>query len=812
MNGIIGKNWKPGSYDRRNFAGDLMQYKYVHRGFRIARSEFAALFEDEECARLAAAGKIPAEQYRAYILEGCRYFFVCPELLEGTNEDVFRSALSLRTKYFGTELFMKAYEKKGEPHRIDGIRQWKIWDRFEDRPVRILYLSEPEFAPDFEETVKTSLRAGKKLYVLAAAEEDGALPTERTLRGILGTTVDQAVILKARDLHGSMDFSRFEIPEELQDAILHGKTVLLGYGEDALMSARNLWVPAFITVRPKGLYTRAVTGLFSLDRTSFIYVPEEFDIFPYVPVIRRTELHYNLLAALAGKYGEEFYAMLQPETAGEGPYSGPRAYSDVSGSRAKALERLRKWEPEMFFNIYEDHVPPVSARGFCWTEGGFEKAREQFLQKKLNALPGIRPLHACFQKRDPASKGRLLDPEPREIDWEVSEPQHQVVVDGVVIDPALPIRFQIEGTETVSPREALFGHHADGRAILSNFAFFFTEKLRTLYNMQRMDRPAEMLQTAAGYVDYFRYTDAEGKRHESFPLYRKLCLGRKPDGRFSVFSFELCGGTVVLSDMPVRFSKEDVNPSVPGDTAVYTPLISEGEEGDILGYRKVVGEGRLNLIFIGEKLTAVIRGGVLMPPVGVVLSLTGELAKAVGSLLEKTPLKELPVSIHLVPPEGFAVEEWEDLQEIYGGGLGLLYEGREMTEENSLALLGEQGWTCPLSAQSQESDLIRRMKHPRTATGVTEDSRLVILVFSGRSNVSEGADYLEMLEAARLLVPDLKALINWDGGGSSVLGLIEGEASTETNPCAPSDDSLAGMARPISSSILVEIPPAQLTH
>ena len=123
---MIGKNWKAGSYDRRSFAGDLMQYKYVHRGFRIARSEFAALFEDEVCARLAALGRIPAEQYRAYILEGCRYFFVCPELLSGTNEDVFRSALALRTRHFGTALFKEAYSEKGEPHTIDGIDQRKI--------------------------------------------------------------------------------------------------------------------------------------------------------------------------------------------------------------------------------------------------------------------------------------------------------------------------------------------------------------------------------------------------------------------------------------------------------------------------------------------------------------------------------------------------------------------------------------------------------------------------------------------------------------------------------------------------------------
>ena len=59
LSGIIGKNWRPGSYDRKCFSGDLMQFKYTHRGIHIARSEVTALYEDEEAERLLAAGRIP---------------------------------------------------------------------------------------------------------------------------------------------------------------------------------------------------------------------------------------------------------------------------------------------------------------------------------------------------------------------------------------------------------------------------------------------------------------------------------------------------------------------------------------------------------------------------------------------------------------------------------------------------------------------------------------------------------------------------------------------------------------------------------
>lgn len=805
MNGIIGKNWRPGSYDRTCFSGDLMQFKYTHRGIRIARNEVAALYEDEEAERLTAAGRIPKDRYQAYIMEGCRYFFVCPELLQGTNEEVYGSAVSLRNRHFGPKLFSEAYRMPHKTHRIDGIDQSDFLRKMSGRPVRLFYLSEAEFTEDFKEDLQEALLSGKKVFILVSEREDGVLPTGELLREILGDS--RPVVIPVPDLSGSMNYSKVPVPAELEKAISDGEAILLGYGEDALMSARNLALPAFVKTCPHGLYTRAVTGLFSLERTSLVYVPAGFDILPYVPVIRRTELHYNLLAALSRKYGEEIYRMLQPESLGEGVYSGPRAVMTRSDGREEMLARLRKWEPELFFNIYDDHVPPIPAGGFQWTSGSFEKAREQFLTEKLRAIPGIRCLHACFRKND--SGKPLLDPAPAEIDWEAETTARQLIVDGIVADPSLDIEFRIEGTGQRSPREEAMAHPENGTAILSNFAFFFTEKLRTLYNLHRMKRPGEIQKAPSGYVDYYRFTDSERKRHESFPLYRKLCLGRKEDGSFRVFPFELRGGCVTLSrkngeQFSIPFTKEEVNPQTPGETAVFTPLISEGDMADFLGYEKEVGAGRLNLILIGETLCAAVDGGVLQPPHGVVLSLSGSRRESLRSLFPD--LSGTALSIRLDPPEGFSTEEWDAFREVFGGGLGLLYNGMEMNEANSLELLSEQGWTCPLSAQTQESNLVSRMRHPRTATGVTRDGRLVILVFSGRSKVSEGADYLEMLEAARLLVPDLQALINWDGGGSSVLGLLEGEAFTEINLCAPSDDSLAGMVRPISSEILVRIP------
>ena len=73
--------------------------------------------------------------------------------------------------------------------------------------------------------------------------------------------------------------------------------------------------------------------------------------------------------------------------------------------------------------------------------------------------------------------------------------------------------------------------------------------------------------------------------------------------------------------------------------------------------------------------------------------------------------------------------------------------------------LEEEGWMSPLSRQTQESALHVPQRHPRTAIGTTEQGDLVILVYSGRTKRSGGADYAQMLSVARKLYPELRQLM-----------------------------------------------------
>lgn len=122
-----------------------------------------------------------------------------------------------------------------------------------------------------------------------------------------------------------------------------------------------------------------------------------------------------------------------------------------------------------------------------------------------------------------------------------------------------------------------------------------------------------------------------------------------------------------------------------------------------------------------------------------------------------------------------------------------------------LKCLEEEGWMSPLSRQTQESALHLPARHPRTAIGITASGELVILVYSGRTKRSAGADYAQMIAVARKLYPDILHLMNADGGGSAMLGMSIGSGFMELSYPSTSLDSCAGMVRPINTVLCIEL-------
>ena len=521
------------------------------------------------------------------------------------------------------------------------------------------------------------------------------------------------------------------------------------YGEEGLLHCRSLSVDAVVTAVPNGYHAQALCNLLGQKKPCVVYIPKGLDIIPCVPLTSLTELSFYHLAKLCRDHGREIYDL----------------------SRESLYERY----PRYFLNIYDtsDQYLPLTLPN----DGeDFLQKREKAVEAFLNGFSNIRYKRAFFEEEN-------------------------ILVHSIRVTKAKDARV-ISCPKGVTPREKL--QDQTGTALVSNFLFFLTPKLGTLYNDLRADRPCEQADAAAGHLDY-KLEYREGKRIETFPLFQKACIGCLQNGEFIFFPFRLGGGQITVQNTAIRWEKDWVDPEDPGDICLYTPMYSKSDEAaDRETYRKVTGAGRVNFVILQDRITCIRKGNVILPSVGVVLSLSEKAAEPVLKTL--TPLEngyyaaDISVAVRLDPPASVSPETWEQVKWVYGGGLSLICDGEGLCDgEDMLSKLSADGWMTPLSRQTQESVLHKLAKHPRTAIGTAKNGDLVILVYSGRTKYSSGADYREMIELARNLYPDIWQLMNADGGGSAVLGLSHEGSFMELSIPATSTGSCVGMVRPIST-------------
>jgi len=297
-----------------------------------------------------------------------------------------------------------------------------------------------------------------------------------------------------------------------------------------------------------------------------------------------------------------------------------------------------------------------------------------------------------------------------------------------------------------------------------------------------------------------------------------LCRYALGGGRIKITGDEGAEVSLVWSASAVNSLEENQK------IQLYTPYLSRDEEGEGMyanTYRALVGADRVNFVIIQDRVHCVRRGDVILPSIGVVVSLDREYGQEVLTILGLTEqeqgyydVADLSLAITLEGPSQITPEEWQQVEWAYGGGLSLIVDGQsiygadrldEMQEALGAKQLTEEGWLSPLSRQTQESALHVLAKHPRTAIGIAENGDLFVLVFSGRTCLSVGADYREMCHIAKILIPDVAAMMNVDGGGSSVLGMALNGHFMELSCPATSMSSCAGMVRRINTVLSLEM-------
>jgi len=641
----------------------------------------------------------------------------------------------------------------------------------------------------------------KKTELIRSSERLLFVCTQPSLRSLMEEDIEEAKCL-GRDI----SIYEFSEPEDSREWIAFlqliddKRPVILFYGEDGFLHCLGLKCDAIVHAVPSLYQTRAMTNQFGFDKGCVVYIPAGFDITKWVPLKEKSRLTYWQLAKLWEVYGDEIYTD-SPE---ELYRKYPQYFLNIYENGAKCLEAevgypLRIEWPENSYTADGKDKQVQTNLGNTMQE--YDRLRDQVISGYLNLHENLSYYSTYFDEAL----------EETEIVWKDDEQLPGIMVQAVKVRKADD--SGVINCEQYSTVREMLARNNQGKELklLSNFLFFLTPKLSRLYNDLRLDRPSEQISFDKMHLDYMLYED-NGKRVESFPLFRKACIAMKQNGQFQFFNFRLGGGKLSVGDFSVHWKAEDVDADDDRPIKIYTPYFSVPDYlSETKTYRKVVGEKRINLIIVQDRIICVRDGDVVLPSIGVVVSLSREIGM---KFLNKNGLvisengyfhsKDLTLNIELDAPAEMPESEWKQIKWAYGGGLSLILDGKGLCDgeedtEYMMNWLQEEGWMSPLSCQTQESKLHKLVKHPRTAIGVTEDGSLVIIVYSGRTKRSTGADYREMIAIARKLFPDIRDLMNVDGGGSAMLGMaIDGNFMELSYP-ATSTESVAGMVRPINT-------------
>ena len=747
------ENNRSKGYTRSDLRQDVL-YSYCRlREVSISASRkerIAIRITDKIADQMLARGLItPAEKenYEQILLQNLLYI---DHFDHYPSEELYAHISHIRQSTFGCSAmgdYLRQQAQEGFCFSPDGIDQRTKKATLLKKCKAVIYcITQAQFMNLMLEDIKKA--SSKEAWVLCDPALHSLLP-------------DYCQLLEAEK--GNILYN-----QRLQEHIDRGNACMFFYGEDGLTACRGLLIDAIVHAVAVGYFAQAVTGLWN-GEGCVTYIPKGMDITRYVPLTQKTRLNYSILHQLWTAQGDGIYCL--------------------------PLQQLYRQFPDYFINVYDNKPSDLPLSIEADTLSDFDQQLDEELSSYLSGFTNAEYISAYFDE--------ALNRQP--ICYDSSRQQPGILVQTVKIKKANGAQV-ISRDQGKTPRQMFKKLQLPGVGIVSNFLFFMTPKLGMLYNDLRSDRPLEQADAASGHLDYMKTGNTE-----TFPLFSKACVAIKEDGRFLFFNYHLGGGCVSISDFDIRWERACINNN---DTSirVYTPFYSvEDKDADRNTYRKAVGTDRVNIILLRDKVTCIRKGDVLLPSVGIVLSLTEE---AAIPLLQKCKslsdgyydASDLTLTVHLDPPEGIDPQEWASVQWAYGGGLTLIRDGVGLCDDNHMeAWFDTEGWTSPLSRQTQESNLHSLVKHPRTAIGCTKDGSLVVLVFSGRTWRSTGADYREMITIARRLYPDIHFLMNCDGGGSAMLGMVQNGSFLELSFPSTSSGSCAGQVRPVHTVFYIPI-------
>lgn len=777
-----------GSYQRDQFLGYTLYEHFQYFDISLSKRSDGFYWTDDWMRQLLEAGAVSEHAYLEYGRAVDAFLAQTPSAWSLTNEQLYHALHRLRLPFLdGQRVHEHKRAMQAQPQgpalREGGVYQTdRAQALLREKGAVLVAVCDLEWVGEALAHARDFRRQGKRVFLLL--KEDSLAPV--FTRRELADSEELDCALDAHDGRG-LDFGRIHAAPGLQDAIDREDIFLYGFGEDVFLSLHDLAIPAMACTTAQTVFAKAVLNEYSSDTRSLVYVPPRFNIFRQVPIVEAPAITYAHCQFLAQRFGDVVY-------------------------KTDAVA-LRRQYPAAFLNLFSDNLAVDSELA----KGTGEPAEPQNPCR-------LAPLRDTMAKPLVESGGNFESFAVYHDHGADAPPAALALPDGwankTLINALLVRRAENARVLVVDGYGALsFREYARRAGLLQaprymcNFLFFTTPYLVDCYNRFRCGRPREQIDPGCAHIDFYRLRQ-NGAHRQTFPLYNKACIAKDGDGRFHFFNLALGGGSVLLDGHRIAWERRDVNPESPADVAVYTPMLScRDEQADPQTYAKAVGHGRLNIVMVDEQVVCLRQGDVLLPSIGVVVSLAGAARRAMEQNIDSPPDPDgyypcgaMEAVIDLLPPETLAPACWDSLEWAFGGGIALISDSVCIFDEgqDSTRQFRAEGWLSPLSIQTQESKTHDEVEiHPRTLLGLCADGRLFVLVFSGRSRYTRGVTYREACRLARQYIGGITYMMAVDGGASAFLGFAGRDTFMELSYPACTEVAGTGIVRKVNSLLVL---------
>jgi hypothetical protein len=752
MISIVSEDFIQGSIKRETFKQYNRRYLYRYRGVVADLVNGNAYIHDETIKELLDEDKLPLEEVKKYNLELKRLLLGLIDSVHETDEQWFYKVIQVRRENFSQKSLSKIrdYEIKRmiKEDIFTGINQWnKLKKNLLESSILYIFISECKYLTLMYKNIKELSHLCDEIHVVVNDQADLFPPTKTAMMSpwISEWNSKNKVQIVLKSLE--QEDIGFNLKNE---SILNEQDLILGYGEWCLGAFKGLNINSYVICESNEIISRGLTNALDKSELHCIYIPKHFDLIHTCTIVEKSVFNYRVYDWLSETYGDGVYNMSPKEILNE--------------------------YPEFFLSHDLQH--PLT---FLSKADVFENEQDFMKYKVKTLIEDFDSSEPSIEIKDTVLYDSKDDP---------------MKVTTALIKDINTHEFKIESFSESKDIRKHVKENSLTHGIVSNFLFFTTEKSIGTFNGIRHDREKEQFNEFGWHIDYMKQGNRRGA-----PLYNKAVFGQNLEGDLIFERLSMGGGFAEIDGKKITWSDAMVNSDDAYKVKVYSPLYDMTVTDAYFDYAKTVGENRVNLVVINGKLSALRKGDVILPNIGLVISLE---VSYFTSLFPEVSFDETGYREVKDIPFKMDIDASKDYRWAFGGGMFLIYKGQAFdTEEKLKREFEREGWMSNLSKQTQDSETFRLDKHPRTAIGMTKKGEFFIIVCAGRSQYSVGADYLDLIKIAHSIYGDVAYLMNVDGGASSFLGTIKDSEVLVLSDITFTNDSCAGTLRPLNSILSI---------